>query len=77
MVALPCGRDEQGTPFGLQLVGAMYQDHALLSMARALEQAFRVDPVLARPQPDLDELSRSASQCRTLGRSVHGASGTG
>ena len=53
VVALPCGLDEQGTPFGIQVVGPMYGDHRLLSVARALEVAFAADPRTARPVPAL------------------------
>jgi len=57
VVALPCGRDAQGTPFGLQIVAPMHRDRFLLGVALALEQAFRRDPVLARPVPDIAALS--------------------
>jgi Asp-tRNA(Asn)/Glu-tRNA(Gln) amidotransferase A subunit family amidase len=70
VVALPCGVDEAGTPFGIQVIGSMYGDHALLRAAHALERAFSSDPLLARPQPDFDRLKTTTSQCRTLGRTV-------
>jgi amidase len=70
VVALPCGRDENGTPFGIQVIGSMYGDHGLLRAAQALEQAFAADPVLARPTPDFEQLAKTTSQCRTLGRTV-------
>ncbi len=70
VVALPCGLDEVGTPFGIQVIGSMYGDHALLRAAQSLERAFASDPVLARPQPDLDRLATTTSQCRTIGRTV-------
>ena len=53
VVALPCGRDRNGTPFGIQIVGRNFADRFLLGAAQALEQAFSADPVLARPVPDL------------------------
>lgn len=56
-LALPCGRDEAGMPFGLQLIGPLRGDAALLGAARALEQAFAADPALARPRPDLAALA--------------------
>ncbi|XOV87788.1 MAG: amidase [Pseudomonadota bacterium] len=49
VVALPCGLDARGTPFGIQVVGPMYSDHALLGAAHALEQAFSGDIHLRRP----------------------------
>lgn len=53
VVALPCGLDDQGTPFGIQVVGKLHQDRAVLAVANALESAFRMDSALARPVPDL------------------------
>jgi len=70
VVALPCGVDERGLPFGIQMIGAAYQDRALLGMARALEGAFADDPVMARPKPDYRELERTKTNCRELGKTV-------
>ena len=56
VTALPCGLDEAGLPFGIQVIGPMYGDHEVLSAAHALEQLFAADPVLARPRPDLHAL---------------------
>jgi len=70
VVALPCGVDENGTPFGIQVIGAMYGDHELLCAAHALERAFAADPVLRRPDPDFERLATTTSDCRTLGRQV-------
>ena len=70
VVALPCGLDATGTPFGIQLVGAMYGDRELLRAAHAFEAAFAVDAVLTRPRPDVERLAHTTSQCRTLGRTV-------
>ncbi|MFM8354988.1 MAG: amidase [Gammaproteobacteria bacterium] len=56
VVALPCGRDPDGLPFGVQVVGPAYGDHDLLAAAQALELAFAADPELARPVPDLGRL---------------------
>ena len=70
VVALPCGLDATGTPFGIQLIGSMYGDRDLLRSAQAFERAFASDAVLARPRPDIERLSGTTSQCRTLGRAV-------
>ena len=51
VVTLPCGLDEQGTPFGIQVVGAPYSDHRLLSIAAAIEAVMQQNPLLARPLP--------------------------
>jgi len=52
-ISLPCGTDTQGMPFGLQAVGRFRGDLALLSAARAMEDAFSRSPALRRPRPDL------------------------
>ncbi len=74
VVALPCGRDANGTPFGIQVIGAMYGDHALLRVAQALEAAFAGNPSTARPVPDFTRLAATQSDCRTRGRLI-GATG--
>lgn len=55
-LSLPCGRDECGMPFGLQMIGPLYGDARLLSIAQAFETAWAADPRLARPRPDLTRL---------------------
>jgi Asp-tRNA(Asn)/Glu-tRNA(Gln) amidotransferase A subunit family amidase len=61
-LSLPCGLDEQGMPFGLQVIGRLHQDVQLLGAAQALEQAFatwRVRPelgALKAPRPELKEI---------------------
>ncbi len=57
VIALPCGLDENGTPFGVQVVGPMYGDRRLLGAAAALEQAFNQSPELGRPRPNMPALS--------------------
>ena len=59
VVALPAGLDGQAMPFGLQLVGRTYDDRRLLSVAKALEAAFALDPAMARPEPDIEALLSS------------------
>jgi len=73
VVAMPCGIEsglESGTPFGIQVVGPMYSDHRLLSIAHALEQAFAQNVLLKRPIPDFNKLAATTSQCRTLGKTI-------
>lgn len=55
-VVIPCGRDDIGMPFGIQLVAAHHRDGWLLDVAHTLEAIFADDPELARPQPDLAAL---------------------
>jgi len=56
IIALPCGTDYTGVPFGLQIVGKPGQEARLLGIAQALEQVIAADPVLAPPKPDLAKL---------------------
>jgi hypothetical protein len=44
-------------PFGLQLIGQLRGDAALLGAARALEGVFEATPRLRRPRPDLKALA--------------------
>jgi len=53
VAAIPCGLDEYGTPFGIQIVGKLHRDREVLAIAHAIETAFKADPVLARPVPAL------------------------
>ncbi|MEM7340184.1 MAG: amidase family protein [Actinomycetota bacterium] len=69
--ALPCGVDDEGLPFGLQLIGPPYGDHRLLSIAAALEQAFASDPALARPHPPEPVLATARPDLIADGRQVH------
>lgn len=41
VVALPCGRDPEGLPFGVQLCGRRGDDTGLLGLAAAVERVFR------------------------------------
>ncbi len=70
VTAVPCGLDELGLPFGVQVVGPAYGDRRLLSVARALEQVFAADPVTARPRPDEARLHQPSPALRTEGRTV-------
>ncbi|NLC37444.1 MAG: amidase [Alcaligenaceae bacterium] len=55
-ISLPCGIDQNGMPFGLQIVGRHRGDFALLNIAYSLEAAFAANPATARPLPDLQSL---------------------
>jgi Asp-tRNA(Asn)/Glu-tRNA(Gln) amidotransferase A subunit family amidase len=56
-VSLPCGRDEAGMPFGLQMVGPLHHDARLLGMALALEQWGKTQIGWGRPRPDMGPLA--------------------
>ncbi len=65
-LSLPCGRDEHGMPFGLQMIGRLRGDAALLSAALAVEQVFAADAALARPRPDLGALRAPRPELRSI-----------
>jgi amidase len=54
-LSLPCGLDESGMPFGLQLIAPLHQDARLLAMGRSLETWWGS---AGRPRPDIDALRR-------------------
>jgi Asp-tRNA(Asn)/Glu-tRNA(Gln) amidotransferase A subunit family amidase len=55
-ISLPMGKDANGMPFGLQIVGPRGGDAKVLAVAAALERAFAGDALLARPVPDIAAL---------------------
>ncbi|WP_119157240.1 amidase [Caldimonas tepidiphila] len=55
-LALPCGTDRAGMPFGLQVVGRFRADRHTLGVAHAMEQAFAASEALRRPVPDVRRL---------------------
>ncbi len=48
---IPCGIDEKGLPFGIQVIGPKGHDRRVLEIAMALEQALADDLETARPIP--------------------------
>lgn len=65
-LSLPCGRDEHGMPYGLQVIGPLRGDAALLGAAHALERAFAVVPELQRPRPDLEALRATRPELKSI-----------
>ena len=65
-ISLPCGVDEHGMPFGLQVIGRFRGDRDLLDTATAMEQAFARIPQLARPRPDLAKLAKPVIDLRSI-----------
>jgi Asp-tRNA(Asn)/Glu-tRNA(Gln) amidotransferase A subunit family amidase len=55
--ALPCGRDDKGLPFGIQVIGQRGSDLHVLQVAAAIETVFAGDAATARPVPDLARLA--------------------
>jgi Asp-tRNA(Asn)/Glu-tRNA(Gln) amidotransferase A subunit family amidase len=58
---LPCGTDDLGLPFGIQILGPRGGDRKILEIARALEPVLAADPATARPLPDLARLEGTKS----------------
>lgn len=65
-LSLPCGTDDAGMPFGLQLVGPFRGDRRLLDIAQALESVCAGDPALRRPRPDLSALARPVPALKSI-----------
>ncbi len=65
-ISLPCGTDEHGMPFGLQISGRLYSDGNLLAAAHELEQAFAGDEEMKRPKPDLSALQRENPELKAI-----------
>ncbi|MCW5729313.1 MAG: amidase [Alphaproteobacteria bacterium] len=65
-IALPCGTDGKGMPFGLQVIGRFRGDLALLDAAEELEQVFARMPELGRPRPDLQRLAAPRPELKSI-----------
>ena len=59
-LVVPCGVDQDGLPFGIQLLGPPGGDRKLLEIGLAIEQVLASHPETMRPQPDLTKLMQSA-----------------
>lgn len=65
-ITIPAGRDTQGMPFGLQLLGPVRGDETLLGVARVVEAQLAKDPATARPRPDLSRLATPDPGLRSI-----------
>jgi len=65
-ISLPCGVDEHGMPFGLQVTGRFHGDRELLDAAEAMEQAFARIAGLGRPRPDLTKLAKPTVDLKSI-----------
>ncbi len=65
-ICLPCGRDDHGMPFGIQVVGSFGGDAALLDVAAALEEALAGLSGLERPVPDTRLLASPRPELRSI-----------
>ena len=52
-MALPCGVDHKGMPFGIQVIGPKGADARVLEVAYALEQVLAERKETARAVPDV------------------------
>jgi Asp-tRNA(Asn)/Glu-tRNA(Gln) amidotransferase A subunit family amidase len=55
--AIPCGHDDEGLPFGIQIIGPRGSDLKVLGIALALEEAMADDAEIARTVPDWKALA--------------------
>jgi hypothetical protein len=53
-------------PFGLQIIGRLRGDAALLGAAHALERALDAVPALRRPRPDLAALGTPRPELKSI-----------
>jgi Asp-tRNA(Asn)/Glu-tRNA(Gln) amidotransferase A subunit family amidase len=65
-ISLPCGVDEHGMPFGLQITGRFRGDAETLGVAQALETAFAASAALRRPIPNLDTITPAEPALRSI-----------
>ena len=56
-ISIPCGVDEHGLPFGLQIVAGRGKDAFLLQAAMALEAVLP-----PRPRPDIGRLAKLSAE---------------
>lgn len=56
VVALPCGVDHKGMPFGIQVAGPNGSDALVIEVAHALEQVLNMQPETRRAVPDWNAL---------------------
>jgi amidase len=59
-VAIPCGRDDHGLPFGIQVIGPRGHDRRVLEVSLALQQVLAGNDATARPIPDTNRLTPTA-----------------
>ena len=65
-VSLPCGLDEAGMPFGLQVIGRFRGDAELFDITTAIEAASAGDPDLERPLPDISRLGTVNPELKSI-----------
>ena len=58
-IALPCGLDQAGMPFGIQVLGAPGNDKAVIEIAKSLETVLAQHDKTRRPAPNLGDIKNS------------------
>lgn len=65
-LALPCGRDEAGMPFGIQLIAPLHADARLLAIGQAMETLFAGFDALKRPRPNISLLRTPRPELKSI-----------
>lgn len=65
-LSLPCGKDDAGMPFGLQMIGPLHRDARLLGMGAALEQWGQSQTKWKRPHPDMGALTAPRPELKSI-----------
>ena len=65
-ISFPCGCDQNGMPFGLQVTGRFHGDLEVFDAAEAMEEAFTRIKGLGRPRPDLGKLAGATVDLKSL-----------
>lgn len=58
-ITIPCGRDANGMPFGLQIIGRRHDDLGVLAVAAELERVIAATSSLALKGPDIPALRKA------------------
>lgn len=65
VLALPCGRDGSGLPFGIQVCGSRRSDFRLLAIGAELERAFSEHAELAKPKISQRPSASGNTRCKS------------
>ena len=57
-IALPCGLDQAGMPFGIQVLGAPGNDKAVIEIAKSLETILAQNDKTRRPAPKIGDIKQ-------------------
>lgn len=65
--AIPCGVDDAGMPFGIQVMGRNGSDATVLAIAHALETVLATNDATRRPRPDIAALANAEKLVTQIG----------